>query len=91
MSTEPRVIYVGPDSELGKALENGDQEIVLISGDERFKISRDTTDPRGDFDYEAFRRALSEISGLISPEEAERRKEQLYRWREEGSRPITRP
>ena len=53
-------------------------------------ISRDTNAPKGNFDSEAFRRALHEISGSISPEDAERRKERLYRWREEGSRPITR-
>lgn len=91
MTTEPYVIRVDPDSDLGRALDDGSREIVLISGDERFKVSRDTADPWAKFDPEAFRSALHDIAGLITPEEAERRKEQLYRWREEGSRPLTRP
>jgi hypothetical protein len=34
---------------------------------------------------------LREIAGTLSPEEGERRKELIYRGREEGTRPITRP
>lgn len=91
MRIEPYEIHVDPDSELGRALDNGSRKVVLISGEERFNVSRDTADPWDNYDPEAFRRALHEIAGLISPEEAERRKEQLYRWRAEGSRPPTRP
>jgi hypothetical protein len=91
MRIEPYVIHVDHDSDLVRALDNGNQEVVLVSGDERFKVSRDAADPWDNYDPEAFRRALHNIAGLISPEEAERRKEQLYRWREEGTRPPTRP
>ena len=91
MGTEPFEVHVDPDSELGRALDSGSREVVLISGDERFNVSRDSADPWDNYDPEAFRRALHKIAGLISPEESERRKEQLYRWRAEGSRPLTRP
>lgn len=91
MGNEPYVIDVDPDSEPGRALDNGSREVVLICGEKRFQVSRGPVGRRGNYDPEAFHRALLKIAGTITPAEAERRKEELYRWREEGSRPPTRP
>ncbi|MCA9880864.1 MAG: hypothetical protein KC442_23865 [Thermomicrobiales bacterium] len=89
--TEPLVIHIDPESELGRALEDSDQEIVLMRAGKKLYVSRKSSDPWADYDPEAVHRALRDIAGLITPEEAEKRIEQLYRWREPSSRPLTRP
>ncbi len=91
MHTEPLTIKIDPDSELGRALETSQRPVLLISGNERFTVSRESRDTSPGRDVEAFRRALREIAGMFTPEEAERRKELIYRSREEGSRPIGQP
>lgn len=91
MSTKPHVIHIDPDSELGRALENGEREVVLISRNKTFSVSPDSDTSDSGTDSERFLRALHKIAGSITPEEAERWKEHIYRAREEGSRPITRP
>lgn len=83
-------LRVDPQSEIAKALEAMDTEpVVLVSNGERFRVSRDETTPADD-DVE-FEEALQAVFGILSPEEGERRIQEIYRWREEGTRPIDRP
>ncbi|MFN8663462.1 MAG: hypothetical protein U0075_16345 [Thermomicrobiales bacterium] len=91
VTNEPDVIHIDPDSELGRALENSERAVVLVSKNKRFIVSPGLATPGSSFDPERFLRVLHDAAGSISPEEAERWKEQIYRAREEGSRPITRP
>ena len=85
MSTAPRVIHIEPDSELGRALENDEQEVVLVSGNKNYTVSPGSSTSGRKFDPERFRRMLNDVAGSITPEEAERWKEHIYRAREEGS------
>jgi hypothetical protein len=43
-----------------------------------------------DEDAQAFHEALRAAAGTFTPEEAEQLKQDIYRWREEGTRPIDR-
>ena len=92
MAKEPLTITIDPDSELGRALEEtGDEPVVLVRGGSRFRVTRDPDDTWAYYDAEAVLEGLHEIAGTLSPEEGERMKELIYRGREEGTRPITRP
>lgn len=83
-------LTLDPQSEIAKALESVDAEpVVLVSNGERFRVSREeTTSADDDAEFEA---ALRAVVGTLTPEEAERRTQDIYRWREEGTRPIDRP
>ena len=83
-------IELDPDSDVARALvAAGTKPITLISEGRRFVVSRDPFDPVDD-DPEAFREALRSVVGTLTPEEGERLKRDIYRWREEGTRPIDR-
>jgi len=92
MSKETLTITIDPDSELGRALEETNGEsVVLLRGAARFRVTRDPDDPWASYDPESVLEGLHEIAGTLSPTEGERMKELIYRGREEGTRPITRP
>lgn len=92
MNREPVTISVDPDSELGRALaESGGKPVVLLRGAARFRVIRDASDPWANYDPAEVLEGLQEIAGTLSPDEGARMKELIYRGREEGSRPITRP
>lgn len=85
-------ITLNPESEIARALAVVDKEpLVLVSNGERFKVSRAEPNPADDYDPKAFREALRAAAGIFTPEEAEQLKRDIYRWREEGTRPINRP
>jgi hypothetical protein len=89
---EPRTIHLDPDSELARALANADDTPVLLANNgTRFRVVRVDDDPWADYDPEKVRAGLRKFAGMISPEEADRIKEQIYRGREEGTRPLDRP
>lgn len=89
---DPLTIHVDPDSDLARALAEGDTErIVLESDGVRFHVIRALDDPWAEYDPEKVRAALRKFAGMITPEEAARIKESIYRGREEGTRPIDRP
>ena len=90
MSTKPHVIHVDPDSEVGRALENGEREVVLISRNKTFTVSPDSNTSDSGTDSERFLRALHKIAGSIR-RRSRALEEHIDRAREEGSRPITRP
>jgi len=92
MAKEPLTIVIDPDSELGRALgETDGGPVVLLRNGTRFRVTRDSDDPWANYDPEKVREGLREIAGTLSPAEGERIKELIYRGREEGTRPITRP
>jgi hypothetical protein len=92
MAKEPLTIDIDPDSELGRALDENDGElVVLVRNGRRFRVTRVPDDPWANYDPEKVLEGLREIAGTLSPAEGERIKELIYRGREEGTRPITRP
>lgn len=92
MTKEPLTIAIDPDSELGRALEETtDEPVVLLRGSVRYRVTRDPDDPWATYDPEKVLEGLHEIAGTLSPAEGERMKALIYRGREEGTRPITRP
>jgi hypothetical protein len=85
-------IAVDPGSERTRALEAvDDKEIILVSDGRRYVIDRASVDPADSSDREAFREALRTAGRIFTPEEAERLEQDIYRWREEGTRPLDRP
>lgn len=83
-------LTLDPQSDIAEALKSVDTEsVVLISNGERFRVSRNETNLTDD--DEEFEEALRGVFGTLTPEEAERRTQDIYRWREEGTRPINRP
>lgn len=92
MMNASRTITVDPESELGRALEEPDEApIILVRNGARFRVTRDPDDPWANYDPEKIREGLKKVAGLLSPEEADRIIENIYRGREEGTRPIDRP
>jgi hypothetical protein len=92
MAQEPITISIDPDSELGRALDETDGEpVVLLRGHTRFRVIREGDDPWATYDPAKLRAGLKKVAGLLSPEEGDRIIESIYRGREEGTRPITRP
>ena len=92
MAKEPLTITIDPNSELGRALdETADEPVVLLRNGTRFRVTRETDDPWATYDPAKLRAGLKKVAGLLSPEEGDRIIETIYRGREEGSRPITRP
>ena len=91
MLREPRTINVDPDSELSHLLDEAtDAPVILAREGVRYRLSIDD-DPWAAYDPEAVREAVRAIAGSITPEEGERLKAELYRAREEGTRPMDRP
>jgi hypothetical protein len=92
MAKEPLTITIDPDSKLGRALDQtAGEPIVLLRNGTRFRVTLDADDPWANYDPESVLEGLHEIAGTLSAEEGERMKELIYRGREEGTRPITRP
>jgi hypothetical protein len=54
-------------------------------------VNREAEDPWAAYDPAKFRAGLKKVAGLLSPDEGDRIIETIYRGREEGTRPITRP
>lgn len=85
-------ISIDPDSELGRALSEGaETSVVLLRGNARFRVVREEDDPWAQYDPAKLRAGLKKVAGLLSADKGERLIETIYRSREEGTRPITRP
>jgi len=92
MRKDPLSIAIDPDSELGRALdETADGSVVLLRGRTRFRVTREADAPWAHYDPAKLRAGLKNAASLLSPEEGDRIIETIYRGREEGTRPITRP
>jgi hypothetical protein len=89
---EAVTIELEPESELAKALAAaGNAPVTVVSNGQRYVVSRRPIDPADDCDAEEFRAALRAAQRVFTPEEGEQLKRDIYRWREEGTRPINRP
>jgi len=88
MVAEPKTIPVTAETDLPRLLDEAAVGPVILERDGvRFRLSRDEADddPWADDDPVKVRAALREFAGIITPEEAERWKEAIYRAREEGT------
>lgn len=91
MLREAKTITIDPGSELDHVLDEASEAPILLTRNGvRYRLSIED-DPWANYDPEAVRAAVRAIAGTITPEEGERLKAELYRAREEGTRPIDRP
>ena len=91
MAIETMTITVDPESELGRALERSNTSpVILVRNGHRYRVTRDPDDPWANYDPEKVRAGLRKFANLLTPDEADRIKEGIYRGREEGTRPIDR-
>jgi hypothetical protein len=85
-------IEIESDSDLARALATaGKTPIAIVSNGQRYIVSREPFHAVDDYDPDEFREALRRAADIFTPEEAEQLKKDIYRWREEGSRPMNRP
>jgi hypothetical protein len=92
MATEPLTITIDPESELGRVLDEMDgKPVVLVRSGRRFRVTPDPDDPWANYDPARLRAGLEKVAGLLSAEDGDRIIEDIYRGREEGTRPIDRP
>lgn len=88
-ATEKFVVEIDSDSELARVLAAAGREPVrLVFNDQQYVVTRDPFHSVDHSDPEEFEEALRAVFGILTPEEAERRIQDIYRWREEGTRPI---
>ena len=85
---EEVIVEIEADSQLARALAHADKNpVTVVSNGRRYLTTRDPLDPVRDDDPEAFEEALRAVSGILTPEEGDEWKRNIYRWREEGSKP----
>lgn len=91
-ATEKFVVDLDADSELAWVLtEAGREPVRLVLNAQQYVVTRDPFHSVDDYDPEEFGEALRRAATIFAPEEAEQLKKDIYRWREEGSRPMNRP
>jgi hypothetical protein len=97
MVVEVNTIEVEPDSELAKLLdEAGDTPLVLVKNGRRIRVTQEiveerSSDPWASYDPEKFEAGIVAAAGSWADVDAEKLIADVYRWREEGSRPADRP
>ena len=92
MAEEPLTIHLDPDSDLARALADADAEPVFLdTNGVRWRVIRASDDLWAGYDPDAVLAGLQAAAGSLSREEGERIKELIYRGREEGTRPLSRP
>ena len=89
---EEFAIEIDPESELAKALAKDDEApVVIVSDGTRYEVVRIEDESMEGFRPARVREALRPAPTIFTPEEAERLKQDIYRWRDEGTRPLKRP
>ena len=91
MAKAPLTITIDPDSDLGRALDAAEGDAVVLLRGTRFRLTREADDPWATYDPEQVRAGLRKFAGLLSEDAGERMKAAIYRGREEGTRPLSRP
>lgn len=94
--TEPRTIEVAPGGELARILDEANgASLLLVKDGVRYRLDREepamtsaSLDPWADYDPERALAGMREAAGSWSDVDTEKLKEDIYRWREEGSRPA---
>ena len=96
MATETRTITVSPEVDLEDVLEAADDApVLLVRGDDTYTVSRlmhtEDEDIWANYDPEAARKALEESAGVWADLDTDQMIKDIYRAREEGSRPPDQP
>jgi hypothetical protein len=100
MVAEAKPIEVPIDSETAKLLHEADEApVVFVVGGERYLVLRESAasarpesdDPWADYDPEKAIAGMLAAAGSWRDVDAEKLKADIQRWREEGSRPPSRP
>lgn len=95
----PRTIEVAPGSELARLLDEANgAPLVLVKEGVRYRLDREEPatasarpDPWADYDPERALAGMRDAAGSWSDIDTETLIANIYRWREEGSRPFDRP
>lgn len=91
MARTLKTIHVTDDTALADLLDDAAREpIILERNGDRFRLSL-LDDLFADYDPERVRDGLRRFAGTITPEEADRLRQIVYRGREEDTRSIDRP
>lgn len=91
MTDDPNVIKIAEDSEIARLLAQVDgTPLRLQAKGVVYRVTREP-EPNPRFDADKMRAAIAAAAGTLTPEEGEAFKAYVYRAREEGSRPATRP
>jgi hypothetical protein len=97
MLTEPHRVRIDPDSELARLLDEvGEMPVLLEKNGKLYRLTEETTEEKTDnlwahYDPEKARAALRRVAGSWADIDVDILIADLYRAREEGSRPSTRP
>jgi hypothetical protein len=93
MLTEPHRIRIEPDSELARFLDEvGETPVLLEKNGKLYRLAEEPeTDLWANYDPEKARAALKRVAGSWADIDVHKLIADLYRAREEGSRPSTRP
>jgi hypothetical protein len=90
MAREPKTITIDEASELARLLSEADTHpLRLTAGPVSYRVTREDTPAHTDSD--AFNATIDRLAGSWSAEDAEAAIDYIYKAREEGSRPATRP
>ena len=94
MMARAKTVEIVPGSELARLIdEAGDAELVPVKDGQRFRVVREAKlqiddELWSDYDPEAARRSIEYGASINSREETERWKQEIYRRREVGTRPL---
>ncbi|HVC32682.1 MAG TPA: hypothetical protein VNL16_04155 [Chloroflexota bacterium] len=92
MAKALRTIKVTADSDLGHVLDEAAYGPVLLEKDgTRYRLAREPEDIWAGYDPQAALDGMGEAAGSWQDVDAEAFKAFIYRAREEGTRPATRP
>jgi len=92
MVTDSKLIHVDDETKLTAILDEAAAKVIRLERDGVvYRLVREDADPWAGYDPERVRAGLRRFAGSISAEDAERMKAAVYRAREEGTRPSSRP
>lgn len=93
-----RIVDIEPDSELDHAIEGaGDVPVILVRNGVRYKVFREdlaepsSHEPSTAHDRERLVAGMRAAAGSWKDVDTDKLIADIYRWREEGSRPPDRP
>ncbi|HKG24441.1 MAG TPA: hypothetical protein VKB09_02285 [Thermomicrobiales bacterium] len=92
LTVQPDPITVDDETNLDRLLDKAaNKPVRLERNGVVYRLAREEADPWAGYDPERVRDGLRRYAGTLTQAEGERLKEQIYRSRDEGTRPINRP